>query len=83
MSSDCLSRARERQYQNGVVARDLIDSLMMFWQLGSPSLHGVGAPPCTQCVQGSPRPPEASRRLLCGAGRSLGGSLRRPPGASS
>ena len=83
MSSDCLSRARERRYQNGVVVRDLIDSLMVFWQLGSPSLHGAGALPRTQCVQGSPRPPEASCRLLSGAGRSLGGSLRRPPGTSS
>ena len=26
MSSDCLSRARERRYQNGVVVRDLIGS---------------------------------------------------------
>lgn len=45
----------ERQYRDGVVVRDLIDSLVMFWKLGSPSLHGVGSPPCTQCMQGGPR----------------------------
>lgn len=39
------------------MVRDLIDSLMMFWQLGSPSLRGGRSPPAPSACREAPALP--------------------------